>query len=103
MLWKSTTLYLWKGPEAHLHPQYQNTFFEYLNELQSKGLQVFVTSHSPTITAKSDVNNISILQRKQSIIQSFSFDELSEDDYRKKVNDILQKILGHDKSSIIFC
>ena len=63
-------------PEAHLHPQYQNTFFEYLNELQSKGLQVFVTSHSPTITAKSDVNNISILQRKQSIIQSFSFDEL---------------------------
>lgn len=32
-------------PEAHLHPQYQNTFFEYLNELQSKGLQEIGRAH----------------------------------------------------------
>ena len=63
-------------PEAHLHPQYQNTFFEYLNKLQSKGLQIFVTSHSPIITAKSDVDNISVLQRKNDIIKSFSFCKL---------------------------
>ena len=89
-------------PEAHLHPQYQNTFFEYLNELQSKGLQVFVTSHSPTITAKSDVNNISILQRKQSIIQSFSFDELSEDDYPKESKRHLRKFLDTTKAQLFF-
>ncbi len=40
-------------PEAHLHPQRQNTFFNYLNNLQDLGIQIFITSHSPTITAKS--------------------------------------------------
>ena len=89
-------------PEAHLHPQYQNTFFEYLNELQSKGLQVFVTSHSPTITAKSDVDNISVLQRKHSIIQSFSFDELSEDDYPKESKRHLRKFLDTTKAQLFF-
>lgn len=89
-------------PEAHLHPQYQNTFFEYLNELQSKGLQVFVTSHSPTITAKSWVENISVLQRKQSSIQSFSFDELSEDDYPKESKRHLRKFLDTTKAQLFF-
>ncbi len=89
-------------PEAHLHPQYQNTFFEYLNELQSKGLQVFVTSHSPTITAKSDVDNITVLQRKQSIIQSFSFDELLEDDYPKESKRHLRKFLDTTKAQLFF-
>ena len=89
-------------PEAHLHPQYQNTFFEYLNELQSKGLQIFVTSHSPTITAKSDVNNISVLQREQSIIQSFSFDELSEVDYPKESKRHLRKFLDTTKAQLFF-
>ena len=89
-------------PEAHLHPQYQNTFFEYLNELQSKGLQIFVTLHSPTITAKSDVNNISVLQREQSTIQSFSFDELSEVDYPKESKRHLRKFLDTTKAQLFF-
>ena len=89
-------------PEAHLHPQYQNTFFEYLNELQSKGLQIFVTSHSPTITAKSDVDNISVLQRKQNIIRSFSFDELSEEDYPKESKRHLRKFLDTTKVQLFF-
>lgn len=89
-------------PEAHLHPQYQNTFFEYLNELQSKGLQIFVTSHSPIITAKSDVDNISVLQRRQSIIRLFSFDELSEKDYPKESKRHLRKFLDTTKAQIFF-
>ncbi len=89
-------------PEAHLHPQYQNTFFEYLNELQSKGLQVFVTSHSPTITAKSDVNNISVLQRKQNIVQSFSFGKLTESDYPAESKRHLRKFLDTTKAQLFF-
>lgn len=89
-------------PEAHLHPQYQNTFFEYLNELQSKGLQVFVTSHSPTITAKSDVNNISILQRKQNIVHSFSFGKLTESDYPAESKRHLRKFLDTTKAQLFF-
>lgn len=89
-------------PEAHLHPQYQNTFFEYLNELQSKGLQVFVTSHSPTITAKSDVNHISVLQRKQNIVQSFSFGRLTESDYPIESKRHLRKFLDTTKAQLFF-
>jgi hypothetical protein len=29
---------LLEEPEAHLHPQYQNTFFEYLSTLTDRGL-----------------------------------------------------------------
>lgn len=89
-------------PEAHLHPQYQNTFFEYLNELQSKGLQVFITSHSPTITAKSDVNNISVLQRKQNIVQSFSFGKLTESDYPAESKRAFAKVFRYNKAQLFF-
>ena len=89
-------------PEAHLHPQYQNTFFEYMNELQSKGLQVFVTSHSPTITAKSNVDNISVLQRKQNIVQSFSFGKLTERDYPVESKRHLRKFLDTTKAQLFF-
>ena len=89
-------------PEAHLHPQYQNTFFEYLNAEKSKGLQVFVTSHSPTITAKSDVNNISVLQRKQNIVQSFSFGKLTESDYPAESKRHLRKFLDTTKAQLFF-
>ena len=48
-------------PEAHLHPQKQNTFFNYLDSLRDFGVQIFITSHSPTITAKSELDNILVL------------------------------------------
>ena len=55
-------------PEAHLQPQLQNLFFSYLNTLNKelndkKSFQIFITSHSPTITAKADLNSLIILQR----------------------------------------
>ena len=48
-------------PEAHLHPQLQDSFFHALNGLNEH--QVFVTSHSPSITAKADVERINVLRR----------------------------------------
>ena len=55
-------------PEAHLQPQLQNLFFSYLNELnkdlnESKSFQIFMTSHSPTLTAKADLDSLIILQK----------------------------------------
>lgn len=46
-------------PEAHLHPQSQDTFFHELNEFSTH--QVFVTSHSPSITAKCDIDKIIVM------------------------------------------
>lgn len=89
-------------PEAHLHPQYQNTFFQYLNTLQEKGLQIFITSHSPTITAKCSIENIIILQKQDSIIAPFAFSSLTEQDYSSKNKRHLRKFLDTTKSQMFF-
>ena len=63
---------LLEEPEAHLHPQLQNIFFNYMNILNQKGIQIFITSHSPTITAKVDLNSLIVLQNQKRKINSLS-------------------------------
>src|SRR5699024_6367499 len=53
-------------PEAHLHPNMQYRFLKYLSdEQQSKVDQIFITTHSPNITAAIDLDNIIVLQREE--------------------------------------
>ena len=89
-------------PEAHLHPQYQNTFFEYLNKLQDTGVQIFITSHSPTITAKSDMENITVLQKQNEKIAPFCFSILDETDFSIRNRNHLKKFLDTSKSQLFF-
>lgn len=93
---------LFEEPEAHLHPQYQNTFFEYLSTLTNKGLQIFITSHSPTITAKSDINNVKVLQRQGNSVKAFCFNILTEADYTNSNRKYLRKFLDTTKSQMFF-
>ncbi|MFO8067360.1 MAG: AAA family ATPase, partial [Bacteroidales bacterium] len=85
--------------EAHLHPQKQNTFFSYLNELTGFNVQLFITSHSPTITAKSDLDNLIILQRQNNNISSFSLANSELDNKEKKY---LKRFLDVTKSQLFF-
>ncbi|MCK5015716.1 MAG: AAA family ATPase, partial [Candidatus Peribacteraceae bacterium] len=89
-------------PEAHLHPQYQNTFFQYLDKLQNKGLQIFITSHSPTITAKSSIKNLIVLQKEDEFIAPFAFSILTESDFSEKNKRHLRKFLDTTKSQMFF-
>lgn len=89
-------------PEAHLHPQYQNTFFNYLNNLQDTGVQIFITSHSPTITAKSNLENITVLQLQNDSISQFCFSNLTNGDFSNRNRNHLQKFLDTSKSQLFF-
>ena len=86
-------------PEAHLHPQLQKIFFNYMNALNKKGIQIFITSHSPTITAKVDLNSLIILQNQQRKINSFS---LRNSELEPKNRKFLAKFLDVTKSQLFF-
>jgi len=53
------SFFLIEEPEAHLHPQAQDSFFRALNEITDH--QVFITSHSPTVTAKCDLKKVIVM------------------------------------------
>jgi putative ATP-dependent endonuclease of the OLD family len=87
-------------PEAHLHPQLQRLFFNYLNELSKhKDFQIFVTSHSPTITAKADLDTLIILQSQNNQIEALPIRKSELSDDNKKY---LQKFLDVTKSQLFF-
>lgn len=86
-------------PEAHLHPQLQNIFFNYLSGLNNLGFQVFITSHSPTITAKATLDSLIILQNQDATIHSFSLKKSALSPHHKKY---LHKFLDVTKSQLFF-
>jgi putative ATP-dependent endonuclease of OLD family len=87
-------------PEAHLHPQLQSLFFNYLNKLDTEqGFQIFITSHSPTITAKTNLKSVIVLQNQLNKIHALSLSKsgLSEDNHK-----YLHKFLDVTKSQLFF-
>lgn len=86
-------------PEAHLHPQLQNIFFNYLNKLNEIGFQIFVSSHSPTITAKADLDSLIVLQDQKNKITSLSIKRSNLNDINRKY---LEKFLDVTKSQLFF-
>ena len=87
-------------PEAHLHPQLQNLFFKYLNKLDKElGFQIFISSHSPTITAKADLKSVIVLQNQENKISALSLAKSGlSGDNRKYLN----KFLDVTKSQLFF-
>ncbi|TSD03337.1 MAG: putative ATP-dependent endonuclease of the OLD family [Parcubacteria group bacterium Athens0714_16] len=87
-------------PEAHLHPQLQNLFFNYLSELSTnQNFQTFVSSHSPTITAKAGLDSLIVLQHisNETFALSVINSELNENNKK-----FLQKFLDVTKSQLFF-
>ncbi len=87
-------------PEAHLHPQLQNLFFNYLNKLdREQGFQLFVTSHSPTITAKAELKSVIVLQNQSNKVYALS---LRHSGLLPENQTYLQKFLDVTKSQLFF-
>ncbi|MGO4350127.1 ATP-dependent endonuclease [Paenibacillus sp. MCAF9] len=86
-------------PEAHLHPQLQNIFFNYLNKLDSIGFQIFITSHSPTITAKANLDSLIVVQCQNNRVFAYSLLNSGLTDINRKY---LGKFLDVTKSQLFF-
>lgn len=49
-----------------MHPQLQDTLFNYFGSIKEKNIQVFITSHSPTITAKTNIESLIVMEKETS-------------------------------------
>lgn len=91
-------------PEAHLHPNMQYKFLKFLNENQETQVkQIFITSHSPNITAAVDINNIIILYKDNNeICTAYPGMVFSESDEDIKSKNYVQRFLDVTKADIFF-
>ena len=86
-------------PEAHLHPQLQNLLFDYFKIMEDKSIQVFITSHSPTITAKTNINSIIVLNNFNNSIKTTLLRNISLESKEEKY---LSRFLDVTKSQLFF-
>lgn len=53
-------------PESHLHPQLQLSLYNFLEQAnRSDNSQLFITSHSPTLTSKVPLKNLILLEKNR--------------------------------------
>ncbi|MBP1970761.1 putative ATP-dependent endonuclease of OLD family [Virgibacillus natechei] len=90
-------------PEAHLHPAMQYKFLKFLkNNSEGKARQIFITTHSPNITAAVGLDEIICFHRKQdySLNVAYLGRVFGEED--KKSKDYVERFLDATKSDMLF-
>ncbi|MGI3060645.1 AAA family ATPase [Vibrio alginolyticus] len=89
-------LLLIEEPEAHLHPQLQMKFIQYLAENQ-EGLQCILSTHSPNLASKVSLENIILMSKGQSFPLRKGATLLDDEDYP-----FLEKFLDVSKANMFF-
>lgn len=90
-------------PEAHLHPAMQYKFLKFLYENnKEKAKQIFVTTHSPNITAAVNLDNIICFNRNAKGLLNVAYlgKAFSKDDTESKA--YVQRFLDATKSDMLF-
>jgi putative ATP-dependent endonuclease of OLD family len=85
-------------PEAHIQPQLQNILYEYIESL-ALNYQVFVTSHSPTITSKADLSSLTVLSIDNATVRQFNPMVSGINQIHQKY---LERFLDVTKSQLLF-
>ncbi|MGH1160294.1 ATP-dependent nuclease [Bacillus mycoides] len=91
-------------PEAHLHPNMQYKFLKFLKQnRESEVRQIFITSHSPNITAAVDLDDIIVLYKEQNEIEVAYPGKVfgkSEEDIKSK--QYVERFLDVTKADLFF-
>ncbi len=77
-------------PEAHMHPQLQNTFITKLNEfMEQNGInaQVIISTHSPHIVSNAKFENIRYFNRKEYSVNVMDLLKFELDSKKKATHD----------------
>lgn len=90
------SLLLVEEPEAHLHPQLQLKFINYLRTENSK-LQCILSTHSPVLSSKAPLENLILMQDGKAFPLRKECTALSGDDYI-----FLEKFLDSTKANMFF-
>lgn len=91
-------------PEAHLHPSMQYKFLKFLNQNKNSEVsQIFITSHSPNVTAAVELEDIIVLYKENDVLKTAYpgkvFSSNAEDLISKSY---IQRFLDVTKSDMFF-
>lgn len=99
-------------PEAHMHPQLQTTFVEYLEEFLNReagvGLvQTIMTTHSSHVANTVPFKNVRYIRRFKSYVEYKNLDQFSvlgtNDEEKQQHLDFLQKYMKLSYCDLYFC
>lgn len=104
--------FLIEEPEAHLHPQLQVALYNFLRSSLSANSQLFITSHSPTLTSKVPLDELIVLRDRAYCIANLFEDRekqglkhggiaLKADDY-KELRTKLERYIDVTRSQLFF-
>lgn len=88
-------LLLIEEPEAHIHPQYQLNLINYFES--EKDVQVLMTTHSPNLSSKVDLENLIIMKDGQAYPLASDYTHLDKSDYA-----FLRRFLDVTKANMFF-
>jgi len=100
------SVFLVEEPEAHLHPQLLELLFNFFEKSgKDSGIQLFLTSHSPTLVSKAKIDSLNIIHDCNSNISSTALSKIifSEDkEEHESIKSSLERYLDVTKSQLFF-
>lgn len=95
-IYNQAPIMLIEEPEAHLHPQLQINFLNFIKEKENN-FQIFITTHSPNLSSKIPVKNLYICLKKNIYSLREEETKLDKEDYI-----FLEKFLDVTKADLFF-
>ncbi|MBA2864393.1 ATP-dependent nuclease [Methanococcus maripaludis] len=91
-------------PEAHLHPSMQYKFLKFLNKNKENEVnQIFITSHSPNITAAVELNDLIVLSNESGdITVAYPGKVFSDSEEDKISKNYVKRFIDVTKADIFF-